>query len=353
MTTSEAVWSEQGTTPDAIEGALRQLLAERHAESDSYVPARVLNMIALVDREWSGEIANRLRGVGRYSASRLLVLSYEPRRQRLDARVMVAAERDPTPGEVALLRETVVVELGDRHLDDLITIADPLVVTDLPTLLWSPHGHHDLVEVLLPLAQSVLLDSVDEPIARDALERACTLSERAYVVDLAWLRSTPWRERLAAAFDPPRLRRELWSIANVDIRHHPESTVAAMLLVGWLASRLGWQMSPAVARGSALVGRAAGSRQDVTLSMQAAPELLVRGLEDVTIATAAGRQVSLARGPGGLRAHTRDPRGAEREWSIPGASRGETGVLGEGIRQALLRDPTYLPAVTAARSMLA
>ena len=35
-------------------------------------------MIAFVDREWSGEIANRLRGVGRYHASRLLVLAYEP-----------------------------------------------------------------------------------------------------------------------------------------------------------------------------------------------------------------------------------------------------------------------------------
>ncbi len=353
MTTSEAVWSEQGTTPDAIEGALRALLAERHAESDSYVPARVLNMIAFVDREWSGEIANRLRGVGRYNASRLLVLAYEPRRERLDARVMVSAERDPAPGELALLRETVVVELGDRHLDDLLTIADPLVVTDLPTLLWSPHGHHEIVEQLLPLAQSVLLDSVDEPIPREALGRAGSLSERAYVVDLAWLRSTPWRERLAASFDPPRLRRELWTIASVDVRHHPESTVAAMLLVGWLASRLGWRLSPAVSSGDELIARAAGSRQDATLTIKAAPELRVRGLEDVTIATASGRRVRLARGPGGLRARTRDPRGQEREWSIPGASRGETGVLGEGIRQALLRDPTYLPALRGACALLA
>ena len=42
----------------------------------------------------------------------------------------------------------------------------------------------------------------------------------------------------------------------------------------------------------------------------------------------------------------------EREWTIPGASRGEAGVLGEGIRQALLRDPTYVPALEAARAML-
>ncbi len=51
---SDAVWSAQGTTPDAIEAALRDLLKERHAENGGYVPARVLNMVAFVDREWSG-----------------------------------------------------------------------------------------------------------------------------------------------------------------------------------------------------------------------------------------------------------------------------------------------------------
>ena len=56
------------------------------------------------------------------------------------------------------------MEIGDRHLDDLLTIADPLVVTDLPTLLWSPHGHHEAVDALLALAQAVLVDSVDEPV---------------------------------------------------------------------------------------------------------------------------------------------------------------------------------------------
>jgi Glucose-6-phosphate dehydrogenase subunit len=148
---SDAVWSEQDTTPDAIEAALRRLLIERHAENAGYVPARVLNMITFVEHEWSGEIANRLRGVGRYHASRTVVLSYEPRRERLDAIVSVASDREPQPGEVTPLRETVIVEIGDRHLDDLVTIADPLVVTDLPTLLWSPHGHREAADALLGL----------------------------------------------------------------------------------------------------------------------------------------------------------------------------------------------------------
>ncbi len=288
MSTSDAVWSEQGTTPDAIEAALRKLLAQRHAENGNYVPARVLNMIAFVDREWSGEIANRLRGVGRYHASRLLVLAYEPDRERLDARVTIASEGEPAPGELALLRETVVVDIGDRHLDDLLTIADPLVVTDLPTLLWSPHGHHEIVDVLLEMSQAVLLDSVDEPGVQEALDRALELAAQAYVVDLAWLRSTPWRERVAATFDPAWLRRELRSIAAVTVRHHPASTVAAMLLVGWLASRLDWQAGALETDGGALVGSSHAGGQDVTLRLEVAPELQVPGLEGVALETSLG-----------------------------------------------------------------
>ncbi|HYM55511.1 MAG TPA: OpcA/G6PD domain-containing protein, partial [Solirubrobacteraceae bacterium] len=171
------------------------------------------------------------------------------------------------------------------------------------------------------------------------------------------LRSTPWRERVAASFDPPQLRRELGAITGVTVRHHPASTAAAMLLVGWLASRLRWETRPLLSHGEALVGKAhAGrssiGREDVALRLEAAPELRVPGLEGVTLETASGRRLRLSRGPGGLRARSRDAKGQEREWTIPGASRGETGVLGEGIRQALLRDPTYVPALKAAQSML-
>ena len=350
---SDAVWSEQGTTPDAIEAALRGLLAERHSEDGVLQPARVLNMVAFVESEYSGEIANRLRGVGRYHASRLVVLSYEPRRTRLDAHASVAAEGEAKPGEIVLLHETVIVELGDRHLDDLLTIADPLVVSDLPTVLWSPHGHPEAVEALLPLAQATLLDSVDEPVWDEAIDRANTLSDRVYVVDLAWLRSTPWRERIAATFDPPALRSELETISAITIRHHPDSTVAAMLLIGWLASRLGWRLSPLQADGAVLSGAAqATGEEEIALRLESAPELMVRGLAGLSIETASGIQLRLDRGTGGLRAYQRDVGGSEHEWTILGASRGEAGILGEGIRQALLRDPTYRPALQAAQAML-
>ncbi len=348
---TDAVWSAQGTTPEAVEQALRGLIVERHAEDGGFVPARVLNMIAFVESAWSGEIANRLRGVGRYHASRLVVLSYEPRRERLDARAMIASDGDPAPGELAPLRETIIVELGERHLDDLLTIADPLVVSDLPTLLWSPHGHPEAVQALLGLAQAVLLDSVDEPVWREAIDRAAELAGVLYVVDLAWLRSMPWRERVAAAFDPPALRSELRDIVSLEVTHHPDSTVAAMLLIGWLASRLHWSTSPLIAHDGLLRGSAHSRRQEIKLSLRPDTAQPVRGLADLRIETASGRRLELGRGRGGLRTRRRGRDGSEREWTILGASRGEAGILGEGIRQALLRDPTYAPALHAARAL--
>ncbi|MBA3749247.1 MAG: hypothetical protein H0W96_17385, partial [Solirubrobacterales bacterium] len=85
-TVSDAVWSAQDTTPSAIESALRQLVSERHRENHGYVAARALNLVCVVDAQFSGEIANRLRRVGRYHASRTVVCSVEPGRTTIDAR---------------------------------------------------------------------------------------------------------------------------------------------------------------------------------------------------------------------------------------------------------------------------
>jgi hypothetical protein len=107
-----------------------------------------------------------------------------------------------------------------------------------------------------------------------------------------------------------------------------------------------------VQRGRCWEGQADGRRQDVRIRLEPDSTLSVRGLAGLTLETATGRHMSLDRGPGGLRAHYTHPRGTDREWTVLGASRGEPGILGEGIRQALLRDPTYGPALTAAAGLL-
>ena len=213
------------------------------------------------------------------------------------------------------------------------------MVTDLPTLLWSPHGHDDAVDNLLGLAQVVLLDSVDEPDERDALHRSTHFAaERGvYVVDLAWLRTTPWRERVAASFDPLPLRPSSSSSRRSRSATTSGSRSAALLLAGWLASRLGWRTEALVSRGADLHGHARARRQDVTLRLVVDPTLDVPGLAGLTVETATGRHLSLDRGPGGLRARYRNRRGDTARVDRPGR-------LARRVRDPRRGDPSSSPA---------
>jgi glucose-6-phosphate dehydrogenase assembly protein OpcA len=347
-----AVWTAQDTTPGEIEEALRHLLQEQHARDGAAAPARVLNLVVVLDREWRGEILNRLEQVGRYHASRTILCAVEPRRTTIDASVVMTMQGDARPGELMLTRERVMLAIGEKHLPRLDTIVDPLVVTDLPTVVWSPHGHAEALDALLQLAQVVLIDSVNEPDPESALRRAKELSEGAYVVDLAWLRTTPWRERVAATFDPPRFRDELFHIDSVTVRHRPQSGVAGLLFMGWLASRLGWGSGALIPAQGAVRGKVRAHRHDVTLALEPMAEQEMPGLAGIEIGTSSGMSISLDRGAGGLLASRRDRKGREQRWTVLGASRGEGGILGEGIRQALLRDPTYRGALDCGEALL-
>jgi glucose-6-phosphate dehydrogenase assembly protein OpcA len=347
-----AVWSAQDCTPAAIEAALRNMLQEQFRHDAAYAPARVLNLVVVVDREWRGEILNRLEQVGRYEASRTILCAVEAGRSTIDAWASITPASDHhLSGELSLTRERIILDLGPKHLEKLDTIVDPLVVPDIPTLLWSPHGPPEAVDALLALSQVVLIDSVGEPDPAAALARAGELAEQAYVVDLAWLRSTPWRERVATTFDPPQWRPELGRIDEVAVRHRPDSGAAGVLFCAWLASRLGWKTGALVNSNEGLHGTAHGKRTDVRLSLLPDNEQSVPGLAGVKLGTASGMSISLDRGPGGLAATRTDAKGHTWRWTVLGASRGEGGILGEGIRQALLRDPAYEAALDCAESM--
>jgi glucose-6-phosphate dehydrogenase assembly protein OpcA len=330
---SEDIWAAQDTTPDAIEAALRGLLRDRHAANRALAPARVLNLVVVVDYAAKGAIAERLAGVGRYHASRTILCAVQEGRDTLDA--VAAMSYDDNPGsELTVASERVEIDMGPEHLARLDSIVDPVVFAELPTMLWVPHGYPEAAHVLLEMIDVILLDSEDSDEDRPsaALERAARALSNVYVVDLAWLRTTPWRERLAASFDPADRRGALRRLNEVCVRHKPSSCASAALLVGWLASRLDWN----------------GDRPEIDL---ASVEQEAPGLSGVTVSWGEGCSLSLDRGSGGLWACERGPGDDERAWKVLGASRGEGGILGEGVRQALLRDPTYGPALAAAREV--
>jgi glucose-6-phosphate dehydrogenase assembly protein OpcA len=346
---SEDIWTAQDTNPDAIEAALRELLRERHAANEALAPARVLNLVVVVDREWKGEIANRLERAGRYHASRTVLCAVEERRHTLDAVATVSYE-EPKGSAIGVMHETVEIDLGPEHLPGLRTIVDPVLVGEIPTVMWSPHGHDEAVDSLMGLIDVMLIDSDDLDDPTEAFARAEQLRRQTYIVDLAWLRTTPWRERLAATFDLPERLAALRQITELEVRHRESSMASALLLAGWLSSRMNWQHSRLRLWDGRLAGDGRASGSEVVVALQTA-EQEAPGLAGVTVSCADGTSVSLQRGLGGLDACERTSDGHEHSWKILGASRGEGGILGEGVRQALLRDPTYVPALNAAREL--
>jgi glucose-6-phosphate dehydrogenase assembly protein OpcA len=304
-------------------------------------------LIVVVDRAWKGEISNRLDRVGRYHASRTILCAVEEGRDTLDARAGIDYD-ESAAGDLSVMHERVEIDLGPGQLSALDTVVDPVIVAELQTMLWCPHGHREAIAALRGKVDVILLDSDDEVDASQGLADAAELLDSSYVVDLAWLRTTPWRERLASMFDHPDRRPLLREIDELSVRHRATSKASALLLAGWLASRLDWQPEPlASANGSGLRGAAQHGATGIDIELaprdQDAP-----GLAGVTVASRTDFSLSLDRAQGGLCACV-DQGGAKRQWQILGASRGEGGILGEGVRQALLRDPTYGPALAAAQ----
>jgi hypothetical protein len=139
----------------------------------------------------------------------------------------------------------------------------------------------------------------------------------------------------------------------VTVRHKPDSAMAGYLLLGWLASRLGWEPGPMTEHKNGAQGKAKTRKHEIKLTLEPDESMTTPGLAGITVESARGMSISLDRGPGGLAARRVTSDGEERTWTVTGASRGESGILGEGIRQALLRDHTYGPALAAAQKMVA
>ncbi|MFY9264420.1 MAG: glucose-6-phosphate dehydrogenase assembly protein OpcA, partial [Solirubrobacterales bacterium] len=353
LTSSSGVWSARDTTPAEIESALRGLMAERSDEERVHAPARVLNLVVVLDREWKGEISNRLDRVGRSNPARTILVAVEPGRTTIDAWATLVNEPARDSGDISVFRERIEIDVGPHQLGHLETIIYPVLATEVGTVVWSPHGHPEAVDSLIGLADSVLIDSVAESDARTALRRAADLALSADVIDLAWLRPNPWRERIAAAFDPTVWRAALDDIDFVEVRTGPGSNTAALLLLGWLASRLGWQprqmdfSDEGHPHGLALSGAS-----QVQMRIDLDETMTVPGLSGVTIKTTGDIEVSLDRGAGGLTATRRVGDGEPSQWSVLGASRGEDGILAHGVTHALLPDPIYRPALAAAMTMV-
>ena len=108
--------------------------------------------------------------------------------------------------------------------------------------------------ICVGLANRLIVDSADFARADRTLPEVAKLSRlHVGITDLNWARLTHWRELVAQFFDVPVWRPFLDGITGIRVGFavdmdgrdiHPSQ---ALLLLGWLASRLGWQPVEALA----------------------------------------------------------------------------------------------------------
>jgi glucose-6-phosphate dehydrogenase assembly protein OpcA len=121
-----------------------------------------------------------------------------------------------------------------------------LAVTDLPRFLWwkdTPAPDTQLFKQLADRAHSVIFDSAEFKAAEDELLHLHDILDRGVpVIDLNWRRVSAWQELTAEAFDPPARRKDITEIDRVDVNYEKGNPAQALMFLGWLSSRLQWEV---------------------------------------------------------------------------------------------------------------
>ena len=262
----EAVWGAPVPSIASLERELTRLrrAAGAHAKEQGHSVARaaVLNLVVYADREVHARraAASTSRLSDRHPSRAIIVLA-DRERDGVDVALQLHCHV-PRPDETAqVCYEQILARVNGDADERVASVIIPLLVPDLPIFLWwtgTPPHDTQRFDDLIALAERLIVDSADFALPAPTLARLADLAMTHHgrkfgITDLNWTRLTPWRELVAAFFDVDTWRPCLDKIVGVRVGFgvdmdgrdiHPSQ---ALLLVGWLASRLGWQRLDALA----------------------------------------------------------------------------------------------------------
>lgn len=254
------LWNQLGGPPG---GGQRpgEMIAEERYGGGLLMRANTLNLLAVADTQKDIRlIEETIRQLTDFQPSRTIILIARPPDEdraddqpHFDVRVELL-EKQTAKGEPIVRFEVVTIHSEAGGTGYLSSLVSPLLLAELPDFLWWPSGsfpRETLFEDLLHLVDRLIVDSAQ--LGRDAggigTLRALLDEEAAPKVgDFTWRRLAPWRQLIAQFFDSPDVQPclntiEQVSIAYADVRQDGSSGFpAALLTVGWLASRLGWEV---------------------------------------------------------------------------------------------------------------
>jgi glucose-6-phosphate dehydrogenase assembly protein OpcA len=175
--------------------------------------------------------------------------------------------------------EVIEIHTSPERLIAVPSMLSPLELHDIPAFMWCVGEVNFTSPAFLKLAASaerIIIDSSRFDSALNALASYASFLRNTDTVcsgtDLTWARTNEWRELIAQAFDHPATLKLLPFVQSVEMSFDPTAETQALLLVGWLASRLDWAWEQSNRDGSTLtisMRNPGGSDVTATLNRQA------------------------------------------------------------------------------------
>lgn len=251
------LWADLGGPPHGG-NAPGEMVAETNAGGGGVMRANTLNLLAVARTERNATlITDAVARLRDFLPSRTIIMLMHDGGTghrfdvRLELKQQQSVDEAPSPHF-----ETITIRAENGEIESLSSLVSPLLVAELPDILWWPGGNFSGNPLFLDLQRivdRVIVDSAQ--LGRDASGVASLRdlidtdqTNGPIVGDFTWLRLAPWRQLIAQFFDPPDVQESLATIEEIvisyaDVRSDGSSGFAsALLTVGWLASRLGWEI---------------------------------------------------------------------------------------------------------------
>ena len=220
-----------------VEQELSRLRRGEAADGTPDLRTSVMTHVVWAPPRWAEAARETLHALEERHPSRTILLIPEPRRR--DCIEPTVSMRCFSLAGLSheVCSEVIELRLCGKRAEAPASIVQPLLISDLPTFCrWRGEPDWDTPELdqLTAVCDRLVVDSSEWRGLPGGYARLSELFERVAVSDIAWGRAREWRGRLA----------ELWpAIADLEEVAVTGPKADALLLAGWLRSRLGREIA--------------------------------------------------------------------------------------------------------------
>lgn len=247
--TEAAIRAAQSTYGLAVDGRSTPALLEKLREALAKQKGQVLTEADLATPQYTLDAAGAGIADAIASQNPCRIISLFPvvgEDEGVTAQVSAYCPINKQNRSALVCGEYVTLKGTESALNRISGTVSSLLISELPRFLWwkaTPNLDQPLFSHLYKLCNAVIVDSsrfTADP-EGDLLRLSSLIQDGVQINDLNWRRLAAWQELTAEAFDPPERRAAVREVDRVVIDYEKGNPTQAMMFLGWLASRLGWE----------------------------------------------------------------------------------------------------------------